>query len=141
MNNRIIVVVDADVIVAQTDRRDLHHETVLRLSQSLVDQKALVLYPATAIAEANAHVQRVIGDSQIAYQMLLAFQDIKARIVPINQKIIGNAIKFFSPKTSKKNTFFDCIIASTAQECKADAIFSFDKFYQKNGFKLASELL
>ena len=47
---------------------------------------------------------------------------------------------YFNPDTSKKNTLFDCTVAAVAEEYKADAIFSFDKFYKSKGFKLASEL-
>jgi len=49
-------------------------------------------------------------------------------------------MQYFSSTTSKKNTLFDCIVAVTAEENKADAIFSFDKFYKRKGFKLASEI-
>ncbi len=43
-------------------------------------------------------------------------------------------------KKSKHNTLFDAVVAATAKKYQADAIFSFDKFYKKQGFKLASEL-
>jgi predicted nucleic acid-binding protein len=62
-------------------------------------------------------------------------------VVEVNKQTLIKASDYFSPKTSKKNTLFDCIVAALAEEYKADAIFSFDRFYSRNGFKLASELL
>lgn len=41
---------------------------------------------------------------------------------------------------SKHATLFDGIVAAVAEKYQADAIFSFDKFYKRKGFKLASEL-
>lgn len=37
---------------------------------------------------------------------------------------------------SKKNTFFDAIVAATAENLGTDAIFSFDDWYPKLGFRL-----
>lgn len=64
----------------------------------------------------------------------------EVEVAEINKQTLIHALNYFSPITSKKNTLFDCIVAAVAEEYKADAIFSFDKFYKKKGFKLASEL-
>jgi len=77
----------------------------------------------------------------VAYGTAVAFSDPNVSVVAVNQDTIKHAIQFFSPTTSKKNTLYDCIIAAVAEENKADAIFSFDQFYKKQGFKLASEFV
>jgi len=141
MNDQMTVVVDADMIIAQLDNEDTHHANVLRISDFLIKQKAQILYPVTAIAEANAHIQRVLGDSVRAHRMATAFIDTDVQVIKVNHHIFQQAVKYFSPTMSKKNTLFDCIVVAIAEKHHADAIFSFDKFYQKNGFKLASELL
>lgn len=74
------------------------------------------------------------------YGTAVTFTEPGIQVVEVNQETIKTAIKYFSPTTSKKNTLFDCIVAGVAEENKADAIFSFDKFYKSKGFKLASEL-
>lgn len=66
--------------------------------------------------------------------------DPSIQVVEVNQQMLTTALKYFSPSASKKNTLFDCIVAAVVEEHQADAIFSFDKFYKKEGFKLASEL-
>src|SRR3989344_4584116 len=124
MNKPPTVVVDADAIIAQADPNDKHHLTAIKISEFLANTKAQVVYPVTAIT----------------YGTAVIFTDPSVQVAEVNQEVIKSALKYFNPKTSKKNTLFDCIIAAIAKEKQADAIFSFDKFYPRNGFKLASDL-
>lgn len=140
VKKNMIVVVDADAIVAQASPEDNLHAKAASITQKLARLNTQVIYPASAICEAITHIQKVLNNGQIAYELALAFTDFNISIIDINRGTIKHAARFFSPKTSKKNTFFDCIVAAVAEKKKADAIFSFDGFYKKNGFKLASEL-
>ena len=140
MNNPPVIIADADAIVAQASPEDNLHAKAVSVAEKLIQLNAKVLYPATAITEATTHIQRVLNSGATAYGTAIAFTDFNVNVVEINQETIKHATRFFSPTTSKKNTLYDCIVAALAEENKADAIFSFDKFYKKNGFKLASEL-
>lgn len=140
MNDSPVVVADADAIVAQASPEDNLHDEAVKIAKKLTQLNAQVLYPVTAIAEATTHIQRVLSSGATAYGTAIAFTDPNVGVVEVNQETIKHATQFFSPKTSKKNTLYDCIIAAIAEENKADAIFSFDKFYKNKGFKLASEL-
>lgn len=140
MNKQLVIVVDADAIVAQTDPNDLHHKKAVAISDNLINAGARVLYPITAITEANAHVQRVLNSTATAYGMAKLMTDPLAQVVEVNKETLGAAMNYFSPTASKKNTLFDCIVAAVAEEYDADAIFSFDRFYKQKGFGLASEL-
>ena len=139
-DNPIIIVVDADAIVAQASPTDSLHNKTVQLVHKLAQLDARILYPATAIVEAITHIQRVLSSGATAYGAAVNFTDSDINVVEINQETIKNALHYFGPTTSKKNTLFDCVVAAVAKEHHADAIFSFDKFYQKNGFKLASDL-
>lgn len=141
MNKSSKVVVDADAIIAQTDPNDFHHQTATEISNFLANMNAQVVYPATAIAESNAYIQRVLNSTASAYGTAVVFTDPHVQVAEVSQETLKNALKYFSPTTSKKNTLFDCIVAAVAEEYKADAIFSFDKFYKSKGFTLASELI
>ena len=55
----------------------------------------------------------------------------------VNEGIMQLAVGLFNPKSSKKNTFFDAIVAATAKSLNADTIFSFDGWYKKIGFNLS----
>ncbi len=140
MNKRPIIIVDSDAIIAQTDPNDFHHARAVEISQNLIRLEAQVLYPATTIAESTAHMQRVLNDTASAYGTVKLMTSVGAQVVEVNKETLTHALKYFSPTTSKKNTLFDCIVAAVAEENNADAIFSFDGFYKKGGFKLASEL-
>lgn len=140
MNRQPVIIVDADGIIAQTDPKDPHHKKAQEISQKLVDMSAQVLYPVTAIAEANAHTQRVLNSRASAYGTAVFFGSQETEVVGVSKQTLIDALDYFSPTTSKKNTLFDCIVCSVAENYKADAIFSFDKFYKKKGFKLAFEL-
>jgi len=54
---------------------------------------------------------------------------------------LKTAIGFYRPEGSKYNTFFDAIVAAVTKLTKADAIFSFDEWYKKQGFKITDEFM
>ncbi len=138
--NRLIIVGDADAIIAQTNPDDLHHQKATVISDTLKKKDVQVIYPVTAILEAATHMQRVLSSATSAYETAVFFSNQNIQVVEVNQDTLKDAIKYFDPATSKKNTLFDCIVAVVAEEYKADAIFSFDHFYKTKGFKLAGEL-
>ncbi|MBI3384718.1 PIN domain-containing protein [Candidatus Gottesmanbacteria bacterium] len=141
MNKPPLVVIDADAIVAQAFPKDANFEKANKISQYLTAINANMLYPVTAITEAVTVLQRKLNSSVTALETAAVFTDQSLQIIDINNKIYSRAVNhYFLPSTSKKNTLFDCIAAAVAEEFKADAIFSFDNFYKKKGFKLAGEL-
>lgn len=140
MNKLPIVIVDADAIVAQVYPNDSNHKLATTVSGTLNKLNAQAIYPVTAVLEATTVLQSRLNSGATAYGTATVFADPNIQVAEINQETLRNAMKYFSPKTGKKNTLFDCIVAAIAEEYKADAIFSFDKFYKRKGFKLASEL-
>ncbi|MEK7521438.1 MAG: PIN domain-containing protein [Patescibacteria group bacterium] len=140
MSNQVVVVADADAIIAQSQQDDANHKKAQEVSTRLVELNARVIYATTTIAEAATHMQRVLNNTASAYGTALEATTASMEVAEVNQQTLTTALRYFSPTTSKKNTFFDCIVAAVAEEKQADAIFSFDKFYTKKGFKLASEL-
>src|SRR5579871_4688570 len=122
VNNPPMIIVDADAIIAQADPNDAHHKTATEISESLVNMNAQVVYPATAVAEANAYMQRVLNNTASAYGTAVVFTNPDVQVANISQETIRSAIKYFSPTTSKKNTLFDCIVAAVAEKYEADAI-------------------
>lgn len=143
MSNKrpLIIVADADSIVAQAISSDSNHQLTLNLAQKLADEGAHILFPSTVIAEAITTLQRKFSDPQLAASTLELFTDPAISIENVDQESVVEAKKLFDPKASKKNTLFDCIVATVAKKHNADAIFSLDDWYVKLGFKLVSELL
>ena len=140
MARPLIVIADADAIVAQAHAKDSNHKLILRLGQILDSQGVHILFPATAIAEAVTTLQRKFSDPQLAASTLNLFTDPSIAIENIDQEVVREARKLFDLSKSKQNTLFDCIVATLAKKHNTNAIFSFDKWYQKLGFKLVSDL-
>lgn len=140
MNNPRKVIGDADAIVAQANPQDSNHNKAVKIAQELINSQVNVIYPVTAVVEAVTHIQRALSSGATAYGTAQLMSEPTTQIIEVNKQTLVNALKYFNPKTSKKNTLFDCIVAVVAEDHKADAIFSFDKFYKNKGFKLATEL-
>ena len=141
MNNRtLIIVADADAIVAQAIVSDSNHKFTLKLGQRLANDGAHILFPSTVIAEAVTTLQRKFSDPKLAAATLELFTEHDISIESVDQEVIQEAKKLFNPSLSKKNTLFDCIVATIAKKHNADAIFSLDKWYTKLGFTLVSKL-
>ncbi len=139
-NQPLIIIADADSIVAQAISSDSNHALTVNLGQRLADEGAHVIFPATAIAEAITTLQRKFSDPHLAATTLELFTGPGIEIENIDQNILQEAKKLFDPNATKKNTLFDCIVATVAKKYSATAIFSLDDWYSKLGFKLVSEL-
>lgn len=136
-----LIVGDADAIIAQANPEDSNHDKAVKIAQELISSRVRVIYPVTAIIEAVTHIQRALNSGVTAFGTTQLMIDPAIEIVEVNKQTLINAINYFSPTASKKNTLFDCVVAAIAHEYKADAIFSFDRFYLKHGFKLASNFV
>lgn len=141
MNKQLLVIADADCIVAQSFADDIHHKATLTLVQKLDKAGGHILFPSTAIAEAITTLQRKFSNPHLAASTLELFTDPSIDIESVDQQIIREAKKLFSPNASKHNTLFDCIVATIAKKHNADAILSFDNWYNKLGFTLAADLI
>src|SRR3989344_2041755 len=134
-----VVIVDADAIVAQAYPDDSNHGRAIAISNKLNDLGARVIYPSSAVLEAITVLQGKLNSGATAYGTAVVFSDPDVQVAEVSQKTLTDALNYFSPTTSKKNTLFDCVVMAVADENKANAIFSFDKIYEKKGFKLASK--
>lgn len=140
MSNPLIVIADADCIVAQAYADDAHYKATIDLVKRLDESRGHVIFPSTAIAEAITALQRKFSNPKLAASTLELFTDPSIEIENVDREIIREAKILFDPKSSKHNTLFDCIVATIAKKHSADAIFSFDSWYNKLGFKLVSDL-
>lgn len=141
MNNPLIIIVDSDGIVAQSNLTDANHDLAVRISEKLVEIEAKVIYPSCIIFESTTTMARKFNDPQMAAGTLAIFTDPSMIIEPVDQSIVMGAAKYYDPNATRKNTTFDAAVAAVADKYNADYIFGFDTFYEKKGFKLAKDLL
>ncbi|TSC88731.1 MAG: Uncharacterized protein G01um10145_757 [Microgenomates group bacterium Gr01-1014_5] len=136
----MIIIVDSDGLIGTSQEDDAHYSNSILLLQKLTRAKARLIYPATVIAEATAILQIRLNRQETANKIFELVKTGAFTIEPINQEILTTAIRLLKTNRNKHATLFDAIVATVAQKYNADAIFSFDNFYKKKGFKLASEL-
>lgn len=132
-----MVVVDADALIALILEKDPHHQKALEINKRLISEGIEVFFPMTVFPEAITTLRRVFSQDEKANLLVKQLQQGNFPIIWINDGIFQNACQKFNNTKSKQNTFFDCLVVACAEEVGAEEIFSFDKWYQKLGFKLA----
>ena len=135
-----IVIGDADSLIALLLENDANNKRAQNILAKLNKWETAIIYPNTAIAEAVTTLLRKHSNPELAGYLAKQYKDNIFRVEYVNEGIMRLAADLFNSKSSKKNTFFDAIVAAVAKSLNADAIFSFDGWYKKVGFKLASDL-
>ncbi|MBI2021618.1 type II toxin-antitoxin system VapC family toxin [Candidatus Daviesbacteria bacterium] len=138
MAAKTIVIGDADSLIALFLDYDVNHKRATSTLAKLDQTGITTIYPNTAIAEAITTLLRKHSNPKLAEYLAQQYKDERFTVEYIDEKIMKLATEVFNPKGSKQNTFFDAVVAATAKKLNADAIFSFDEWYTKLGFKLAS---
>ncbi len=136
----MIIIVDSDGLIGSLNISDAHFNASQKIILTLKETNSKLIYPATVIAETVTLLQARLNRPDLASQIIQLIDNNFMIVEPVDIKVIQQASRMLDFKRSKHNTLFDCIVATIAERRNADAIFSFDKFYQKKGFKLASEL-
>ena len=135
-----IVVCDADVLIALYLKNDALHEKIIGYNRKFIKGNMRMIFPNTAIAEAITTLHRKLSSSTAATLLNKHYKEGKFEVEYISEEIMQRAAEFYNPQGSRQNTFFDAIVAATAEYLSADAIFSFDGWYKKLGFQLAMDL-
>lgn len=138
MTIKTIVIGDADSLIALFLDYDANHERATSTLAKLNQAGITAIYPNTAIAEAITTLLRKHSNPELASYLAQQYRDDRFAVEYVDERMMKRATEIFKPKGSKKNTFFDAIVAATAQELNTDAIFSFDDWYKKLGFTIAS---
>lgn len=135
-----IVIGDADSLIALLLEKDANNKQAQNILVKLNKAETAIIYPNTAIAEAITTLLRKHSNPEFAGYLVQQYKENIFRVEYIDESTMRLAAELFNPKSSKQNTFFDAIVAATAKSLNADAIFSFDTWYEKIGFELASDL-
>lgn len=134
------VIVDSDGLIGSLNSQDYHYLKANQILLRLAKNGAKLIYPATAIVETVTLLQGRLQLPKLASQVIQLIIENQIIIESVDSVILRKAGSFMDFNKSKHHTLFDATVAAVAEKYQADAIFSFDKFYKKCGFKLASEL-
>lgn len=141
-NSSLLIIGDADILIAFTNIEDVHYEKVHKLFSELYkkDPDATIVFPTTALSEAVTVLCRRLNNPRAAESILNQFNRGLISLIEVDEAVVIKAQEYFSIDGSKKDTFFDAIVCAITYQHDADAIFSFDKGYTKKGFTLLSDL-
>ncbi len=131
-----IVVADTDALIALALEKDPNHERAQKIAAYLRKNLVTVIFPVTVFPEALTSLKRAANQPEKAHLLNRQFLAGEFQVEYITEEIMKRAAEIFDKAISKKNTFFDAIVAATAEKLEADSIFSFDEWYPKLGFKL-----
>lgn len=131
---------DADGLVGGLNKEDIHHPSSIKILEKLVKERADIIYPATVIAEAATLLQIRLNKPLLADQILEFLTKGELKVESVDGELLRSAVLFLDYPRRKHATLFDAVVAAVANKYHADAIFSFDNFYQRRGFKLARDL-
>lgn len=140
-DNITIIIVDSDALIAQLNKADPNHSRAAKISKKLVKIEANLIFPLTTIVETISVLKFRKKDRTAIKKLIDSVSHNKLTVSEITLDIFKEAVALFDPESSKRNTFFDAIIAASAKKENADAIFSFDKWYSKLGFQLVEEII
>lgn len=130
------VLIDADAFVALIKKNDSNHQRAEKISDFLT-KKGSSLYTTNFVFSETIIVLSQRIDHQTAINFIDDFKNSReVNLIRVDEEIEEAAIKIFKNQTSKNVSFGDCLNMAVLKRYKWDTIFSFDKVYKKNGFKL-----
>lgn len=133
--------VDADALIALSKENDSNHKLAAETLKLLEESNINLVLSIFTIAEAVTAISRKVGQREAKELLIKAKQQ---KLPEIELKIKKRADEWFIKQESAKCvSYFDCYNMALLEEYNKSTpiIFSFDKIYEKNGFKLASGML
>lgn len=134
------IIVDSDGLIGSLNPSDIHYHRATRTLNKLIQKNSKLIYPVTVIVESVTFLQGRLNNPELAAEIIHLVDMNELDIEPIDVELLQKANIYMDFKRSKHNTLFDAIVVAVALKYNAEAIFSFDDFYKKKGFKLASQL-
>lgn len=136
-----IAVGDADGLISLALPLDPNHDLAIAGTTAFAKQGIEVIFPSTVFPEAITSLKRAANQPKKAHLLAKQFAEGAFNVAYVDQNIMNRACEIFDYAKSKKNTFFNAIVAATAENLGAEYIFSFDGWYPKLGYNLFTAFL
>jgi predicted nucleic acid-binding protein len=135
-----VVIGDADALIAVLHQEDANFARAKATLVHLLQLEAQTIFPVTTIAEAVTTLKRKLDQPQLAARVIERVVNGDLAISEADATLLKSAMTVFEPAGSNRNTLFDALVVATARKYQTKVIFSFDTWYEKLGFTLASGL-
>lgn len=136
MNVDIVILIDSDAFIALRKGDDSNHKKALLTFNKLKNRNISFIASNYVYSETIT-----ILSQKISHRNAVDFIDQKNNpstffsIIRLDEEIEETAISIFKKQTSKNVSFVDCANMALLETRQADMVWSFDKVYQKNGYK------
>lgn len=134
-----VVVGDSDGLIALASKNDSNHKRAVAAAIVWAKEGKKIFFPNTVIVETITTLKRAKNLPDKAHLINKQYLTGAFNIIYVDEKIQKRASELFEMANSKKNTLFDALVASSAEHLGTKIIFSFDEWYEKLGFELASD--
>ena len=134
-----VAIGDSDGLIAILHEEDKNFQIAKKTVAQLVQNDVQVIFPLTTIVETVTTLKRKLDKPQLVSRVVGQITKGELAIETIDTELLSVALAMFDPAGTKQNTLFDAIVAACAKKYKTNVIFSFDGWYKKLGFKLATD--
>lgn len=142
MNGKSVIFVDTDAFVAVVKQEDTTHEKSIRLFQQLQKENVSLLISNYIFLEVVTVISQKVGHKEaVLFIDNMQKDDSLLVIKRVDEELEEEAIRIFKAQTSKNVSFVDCTNMAFLKRGYADAIFSFDEIYRKNGYVLVEDMM
>lgn len=131
------IFIDADAYVAIANSQDANHKLAIIIAKILAKKNIAIFTSNFAFGEAVTVVSQKVAletASRMGYDIPKG-----VTIIDVNSLQREKALERFSQQTSKNTRFTDMVNMVLMDELGITTVFSFDKHYRKNGYKLLGE--
>lgn len=128
-----MVFADADFFIGLYYTKDAHHENCVQISDSLHAD----IITSWDVVDEVATKLTYFADKNFSLRFLKRiFEDRHIEVVLPDYNLINEARKIFEGQKSHRISLTDCMNMAIAENKGITEFLSFDKVYEKNGFKL-----
>jgi len=139
-NNTIFIDSDAFIAIAKED--DINHDKAIHILNRLLGQTVSFVTSNYVFSESVTVISQRVGHKEaVVFANNLKSTKSPFLIERINEETEDLALSIFTKQVSKNISFVDCTNMALLNRLSIDYIFSFDKVYKKNGYKLVEELI
>jgi len=142
MSISLTISVDSDAFIALAREDDANHNKALSCLAYLMKHPVQFVTSNYVVSE-SITVISIRKSHEAAIEFITTMQSAENVYVikRVDETVEKTAIDIFKHQTSKNTSFVDCTNMAFMRALRADAIFSFNQVYRKNGFKLVSDLM
>lgn len=132
-----MVLIDADAFIGLWVEEDVHNTKAGQILDGLEDEGERLITSWQVIDEVTTKLS-YIDKKENVLEFLRWIAKSEIKIVYVDERLAKKVMKKFQAQKSKRVSLTDCTNLVIAEETGVKKIFSFDKVYEQNGFKLLS---